>query len=141
MSNPFFQGFVIPKQLLSDLDRQRTLINLNRILPLAIIFYWIEWAIFYFNAYFFDVGHIILGLQIVSSLILPVLIYAKYHYAHVHHHFVDLFLGLYLVSLITYSIAIALTTQIHADLLHMHIMIMTGIVAIEIGRASCRGRV
>ena len=130
MNNQFFQGFFIPKHLLHDLDRQRTQINLNRVLPIAIIFYVIEWVIFYLSAYFYDVGHIVLGLQIASSLILPVLIYAKFKFEHLSHHFVDTILGLYTITLVTYSIIVALNTQAHADLLHMHIMIMTGIIAI-----------
>lgn len=130
MNNQFFQGFVRPKHLLHDLDRQRTQINLNRVLPIAIIFYVIEWVIFYLSAYFYDVGHIVLGLQIASSLILPVLIYAKFKFEHLSHHFVDIILGLYTITLIVYSIVVALNTQAQADLLHMHIMIMTGIIAI-----------
>lgn len=130
MNNQFLQGFVIPKHLLNDLDRQRTQINLNRVLPIAIIFYWIEWVVFYFGAYFYDVGHIVLGLQIATSLILPVLIYARFRFEHLSHHFVDFFLALYTFTLVSYSIVIALNTQVKADLLHMHIMIMTGIIAI-----------
>lgn len=130
MNNHFLQGFIIPKQLLNDLDRQRTQINLNRALPIAIIFYLIEWVVFYFGTYFYDVGHIILGLQIASSVILPVLIYAKFRFKHLSHHFVDFFLSLYTLTLVSYSIVVALNTQIKADLLHMHIMIMTGIIAI-----------
>ena len=128
MNHQFFQGFIIPKNLLHDLDRQRTQINLNRVLPIAIIFYVIEWVIFYLSAYFYDVGHIVLGLQIASSLILPVLIYAKFKFQQLSHHFVDTILSIYTVTLITYSIIVALNTQAHADLLH--IMIMTGIIAI-----------
>ena len=130
MNHQFFQDFIIPKNLLHDLDRQRTQINLIRVLPIAIIFYVIEWVIFYLSAYFYDVGHIVLGLQIASSLILPVLIYAKFKFQQLSHHFVDTILGIYTVILITYSIIVALNTQAHADLLHMHIMIMTGIIAI-----------
>ena len=59
MNHQFFQDFIIPKNLLHDLDRQRTQINLIRVLPIAIIFYVIEWVIFYLSAYFYDVGHIV----------------------------------------------------------------------------------
>ena len=90
----------------------------------------IEWVIFYLSAYFYDVGHIVLDLQIASSLILPVLIYAKFKFQQLSHHFVDTILSIYTVTLITYSIIVALHTQAQADLLHMHIMIMTGIIAI-----------
>ena len=38
MNHQFFQDFIIPKNLLHDLDRQRTQINLIRVLPIAIIF-------------------------------------------------------------------------------------------------------
>lgn len=130
MNFQFLNGFLIPKQLLSDLDRQRTQINLNRVLPIAIVFYTIEWVVFYFGAYFYDVSNIILALQIASSLIIPILIYARLRFEHLSHHFVDFVLMLYTLTLVTYSIVIALNTQTQADLLHMHIMIMTGIVAI-----------
>ena len=130
MNHQFLNGFVIPKHLLKDLDRQRTQINLNRVLPIAIVFYTIEWVVFYFGAYFYDVSDIILILQIASSLIIPLLLYARFRFEHLSHHFVDFILTLYTLVLISYSIAIALNTQTQADLLHMHIMIMTGIVAI-----------
>lgn len=130
MISQFYQSFIIPKHLKQEFARKRTQINLDRVLPIALLFYVIEWGVFYFQGFFFDVGSIILNLQLVTTLILPFLIYAKFKFAKLSVHFVDFFLTLYAINLIVYSILVALTTQTQADLLHMHIMILTGTVAI-----------
>ena len=53
-----------------EFEREIMRINYNRMFPIAIVLYLIEWVIFYFNHLFFDIGLVVLIFQIFSTILL-----------------------------------------------------------------------
>lgn len=124
------QLFVIPDHLKNGFERKRSCLNVRRLLPIAIIFYVIEWVIFYFQDLFFNVGPIILSLQLISTFLIPLIAFVYYRIERFSNYFINFVLSLYVISLIVFSIILALKIQTQTDLMHMHIMILTGLIAI-----------
>ena len=124
------QLLYIPKHLKDDFERRRSYLNVSRLLPIAIIFYAIEWVIFYFQGLFFDVGPVILPLQLVSTVLIPMIAFVHYRFERFSNYFINFILSLYVITLTIFSITLALTIQSQADMMHMHIMILTGLIAI-----------
>lgn len=130
MMSQFYQNFIIPRHLKDDFDRRRSYFNVNRLLPIAIILYVIEWVIFYFQDLFFDVGPLLLPLQIVSTFLIPLMVYIRYNIHRLSNSFINFTLSLYVIALVIFSIFLTLSLRAQIDLMYVHIMIVMGLIAI-----------
>lgn len=124
------QLLYIPKHLKDDFERNRSSTNLNRIIPIAIFLYGFEWVIFYFQDYVFNVGHLILPLQIVSTFIILMMLYIRNNMSRFSNYFINFVIGLYVFSLSVFSIFLTLSLKAQIDLMYVHIMIMMGLISI-----------
>ncbi len=102
-----------------EFEREIMRINYNRLVAIAIVLYFAEWIIFYFNHFFFDVGQVVLILQIFSTILLPFMLFA-YNRFESHTIFkLKVISYLYLIGIIIFGAFIVYTTRTQSDFLHV----------------------
>ncbi len=113
-----------------EFEREIMRINYNRFVPIAIILYFVEWAIFYFSRFLFDVGQVVLIFQIFSTILLPFMIFAYKRFESQTILKLKVISYLYLIGFFIFCAFLVYITREKVDLLHVFLMSLLGAAAL-----------
>lgn len=113
-----------------EFEREIMRINYNRLIPIAIILYFVEWVLFFISYLIFNVGQVVLIFQIFCTILLPFMIFTNKRFEFQTIFKLKAISYLYLFGIFVFCAFIVYTTREQADLLHVFLMALLGVAVI-----------
>ena len=106
-----------------EFEREYMEENYNRLIPVLLIFYVVEWGLFFIQNQLFNTGSIILPYQLVNTVVIIAIILMNQRIKELSVRLLKVPIYVVVLSTMFFGVALVFKTQNEADLIHMFMMV------------------